>query len=87
MALYRDFSDRQLKKFRETLNRDNKTLAQTIRFQRRVYRLRDLCGPRNGPHCGGSVRLAGAADFPRGLRGRLRRLPADGAFPFIVLQG
>jgi hypothetical protein len=32
MALYQDYSDRQLAKFRETLAVDSKTLEKTIRF-------------------------------------------------------
>lgn len=50
MALYQDFSDRQLKKFRETLNRDNKTLAQTIRFSApRISTARSLRAPKRAP--------------------------------------
>jgi AcrR family transcriptional regulator len=37
MALYQDYSDRQLAKFRETLAVDSKTLEKTIRFFSAAY--------------------------------------------------
>lgn len=80
MALYQDFSDRQLKKFRETLDRDNKTLADTLRFFSAAYiDCAISAGPETGPIGGCPVRVPRAARFSRSLRCRLCRLPAHRA--------
>ncbi|MCK7164076.1 TetR/AcrR family transcriptional regulator [Enterobacter cloacae] len=88
MALYQDFSDRQLKKFRETLNRDNKTLAQTIRFFSAAYiDCAISAGPETGP-------IAAALSGSRALQIFREACVNDCAdclrmalAPFIVLQG
>lgn len=50
MALYQDFSNQQLKKFRETLTVDNKTLENTIRFFSAAYIDCTISsGPETGP--------------------------------------
>jgi len=50
MALYQDYSDQQLKKFRETLNVDNKTLEKTVRFFSAAYiDCAISAGPETGP--------------------------------------
>ena len=50
MALYQDYSDRQLAKFRETLAVDSKTLEKTIRFFSAAYiDCAIAAGPETGP--------------------------------------
>lgn len=50
MALYQDYSDRQLAKFRETLAVDSKTLDKTIRFFSAAYiDCAMTAGPETGP--------------------------------------
>lgn len=50
MALYQDYSDQQLKKFRETLKVDNKTLEKTVRFFSAAYiDCAISAGPETGP--------------------------------------
>jgi len=50
MALYQDLSDKQLKKFRETLTVDNKTLEKTVRFFSAAYiDCAISAGPETGP--------------------------------------
>ena len=50
MALYQDYSDQQLKKFRETLNVDNKTLEKSVRFFSAAYiDCAISAGPETGP--------------------------------------
>lgn len=81
MALYQDYSDRQLAKFRETLAVDSKTLEKTIRFFSAAYiRLRHYRRPGNGSDSRCAVRLPRVADVPRGVRCRMCRLSSHGAF-------
>lgn len=50
MALYQDYSDKQLKKFRETLAFDSKTLEKTVRFFSAAYiDCAISAGPETGP--------------------------------------
>ena len=88
MALYQDFSDRQLKKFRETLDRDNKTLADTLRFFSAAYiDCAISAGPVTGP-------IAAALSGSRALQDFREACVADCAdclrtalAPFITLKG
>ena len=88
MALYQDFSDRQLKKFRETLDRDNKTLADTLRFFSAAYiDCAISAGPETGP-------IAAALSGSRALQDFREACVADCAdclrtalAPFITLKG
>lgn len=50
MALYQDYSDKQLKKFRETLAVDSKTLEKTVHFFSAAYiDCAISAGPETGP--------------------------------------
>ncbi|MFJ5982540.1 TetR/AcrR family transcriptional regulator [Enterobacter cancerogenus] len=88
MALYQDFSDRQLKKFRETLDRDNKTLADTLHFFSAAYiDCAISAGPETGP-------IAAALSGSRALQDFREACVADCAdclrtalAPFITLKG
>ncbi|MGX5086012.1 TetR/AcrR family transcriptional regulator [Enterobacter sp. UPMP2052] len=88
MALYQDFSDRQLKKFRETLDRDNKMFADTLRFFCAAYiDCAISAGPETGP-------IAAALSGSRALQDFREACVADCAdclrtalAPFITLKG
>lgn len=88
MALYQDFSDRQLKKFRETLDRDNKTLADTLCFFSAAYiDCAISAGPETGP-------IAAALSGSRALQDFREACVADCAdclrtalAPFITIKG
>ncbi|HDS6851301.1 TPA: TetR/AcrR family transcriptional regulator [Enterobacter cancerogenus] len=88
MALYQDFSDRQLKKFRETLDRDNKTLADTLHFFSAAYiDCAISAGPETGP-------IAAALSGSRALQDFREACVADCAdclrtalAPFITIKG
>lgn len=88
MALYQDFSDRQLKKFRETLDRDNKTLADTLRFFSAAYiDCAISAGPETGP-------IAAALSGSRALQDFREACVADcsdclrtALAPFITIKG
>ncbi|MBJ3814708.1 TetR/AcrR family transcriptional regulator [Shimwellia pseudoproteus] len=88
MALYQDFSDTQLKKFRATLAVDNKTLENTIRFFSAAYiDCAISAGPETGP-------IAAALSGSRALLAFRETCVADCAnclrsalAPYVVLKG
>lgn len=88
MALYQDYSDQQLKKFRETLKVDNKTLEKTVRFFSAAYiDCAISAGPENGP-------IAAALSGSRALQTFREACVADCAdclrmalSPYITLKG
>lgn len=88
MALYQDYSDRQLAKFRETLAVDGKTLEKTIRFFSAAYiDCAIAAGPETGP-------IAAALSGSRALQTFREACVAECAdclrtalAPFIVLKG
>jgi|GEM_PF-180626 len=88
MALYQDYSDQQLKKFRETLKVDNKTLEKTVRFFSAAYiDCAISAGPETGP-------IAAALSGSRALQTFREACVADCAdclrmalSPYITLKG
>jgi len=88
MALYQDYSDQQLKKFRETLNVDNKTLEKTVRFFSAAYiDCAISAGPETGP-------IAAALSGSRALQTFREACVAECAdclrtalSPYITLKG
>lgn len=88
MALYQDYSDQQLKKFRETLKVDNKTLEKTVRFFSAAYiDCAISAGPETGP-------IAAALSGSRALQAFREACVADCAdclrmalSPYITLKG
>lgn len=88
MALYQDYSDQQLKKFRETLNVDNKTLENTVRFFSAAY---IDCAISAGPETGS---IAAALSGSRALQTFREACVAECAdclrmalSPYITLKG
>jgi len=88
MALYQDFSDKQLAKFRETLTVDNKTLENTVRFFSAAY---IDCAMTSGPETGP---IAAALSGSRALQTFREACVADCAdclrtalSPYITLKG
>nr|WP_232001883.1 TetR/AcrR family transcriptional regulator [Shimwellia blattae] len=88
MALYQDFSDKQLARFRETLKVDNKTLEKTVRFFSAAYIDCSIsAGPETGP-------IAAALSGSRALQAFRETCVADSEdclrsvlSPYILLKG
>lgn len=88
MALYQDYSDKQLTKFRETLAVDSKTLEKTVRFFSAAYiDCAISAGPETGP-------IAAALSGSRALLAFRELCVADCAdclrtalSPYIELKG